>query len=118
LDCGDEIRIKDLHGSYAVRFIGQCHGGFLVIAHADRYMNGYRLASWQAALRELVALAVPAALVEKMMTAESTAGGRYNAIPLSYPLSAAGLAGVLGVPAADVLEQLADLAVPTLAEAP
>jgi len=110
VNCGEEIRVKDLSGSYAVRFIAQCHGRYLVLAYRE-FMNGWMLADWKAVLRELVALAVPAKLMEKTMTAESSSGGLYVNIPLTYPLSAKGLADLLGVPADEVKAQLDDLIV-------
>ena len=112
MNCGEEIRILDPFGSREVRFIGQCHDRFMVIAHQGHgRLNGYLLDDWKAVLRELVALAVPARLTEKIMTAESTSGGKYARIPLTYPLSTSGLADLLGVPADDVREQLGDLLV-------
>lgn len=112
MNCGEEIRVSDINGAVAVRFVAQCHGRFMVISHRD-HMNGWLLADWQAVLRELVALAVPRALIEKTMRAESSTAGTYNSIPLSYPLSVSGLAGVIGVTADDVRAQLDDLAVET-----
>jgi hypothetical protein len=110
VNCGEEIRVKDLNGSYAVRFVAQCHGRYMVIAYRE-FMNGYLLGDWKAVLRELVALAVPRRLIEKTMNAESSSGGRYANIPLTYPLSTKGLADLLGVPADEVKEQLDDLLV-------
>jgi len=112
MNCGEEIRVKDAYGAHAVRFIAQCHGRFLVISFLER-MNGYFLPNWEAVLRELVALTVPERMPEKILRAESGAAGRYNDIPLSYPLSIAGLAGVLGVTDDEIRTELADLAVQT-----
>jgi len=110
--CGEEIRVKDWAGAYAYRFIAQCGGRFMVISHRiGDYRNGYLLGDWKGVLRELVAYTVPAALQEKILTAESTAGGRFVYIPLTYPLSVKGLADLLGVDAADVRGQLEDMAV-------
>lgn len=103
--------MKDWSGTYVARVIAQCHERFLLISHLGDHRNGYMLANWQAVLRELVALAVPAKLLERTVSAESTATGLYHHIPLTYPLSAQGLADILGVDADEVREQLADLAV-------
>lgn len=112
MNCGEEIRVQDINGANVARFIAQCHGRFIVISYQS-YMNGYVLGDWQAVLRELVALAVPAKLTEKTLRAESAANGTYSNIPLTYPLSVSGLADLLGVSRDDVRGQLADLAVET-----
>ena len=111
MNCGQEIRVQDVFGAPAVRFIAQCEGRFMVISHSLDHLNGYLLSDWYGVLRELVALAVPAKLIEKTKRAESTATGLYTAIPLTYPLSVNGLADLLGVGADEVRAQLADLAV-------
>lgn len=111
MNCGEEIRVKDPFGAYRVRFIAQCHDRFLLISHTYDQNNGYMLSDWHGVLRELVALTVPAKMIEKTMNAESTTGGMYNSIPLTYPLSAKSLAGILGADVDEVRGQLADLAV-------
>jgi hypothetical protein len=109
--CGEEIRVKDLNGSYVIRYIAQCYGRFLTIASGISGRNGWMVADWHAVLRDLVAETVPRTLIERISTVESTADGTYNCVPLSYPLSVSGLAGVLGVPADEVRAQLDDLVV-------
>lgn len=111
MNCGEEIRVKDFWGSYAIRFIAQCEGRFLLISNSLEPRNGYMLSDWRFALRELVALTVPAKLLEKTYHAESTASGLYHNLPLTYPLSVKGLAALFAVPADLVREQLADLSV-------
>lgn len=111
MNCGEAIFVKDFYGSIALRCIAQCHGRFMLISHTWDSRNGYLLPDWHGVLRELVALAVPAKLTEKIMNAESTATGLYVNIPLTYPLPVKGLADLLGVPVDDVRAQLADLAV-------
>lgn len=112
MKCGEAIYVKDINGTFIVRFIAQCEGRFLLISNnIVDYRNGYMLSDWHGVLREMVAEAVPAKLIEKTRTAESTATGFYANIPLTYPLSAAGLAKVLGVDIDEVRAQLADLAV-------
>lgn len=110
MNCGDTIYVKDPYGAHAVRFIAQCHGRFMVIVPFG-HNNGFLLPDWRAVLRELVALAVPAKLITNTMMVESTAGGTYTGFPLTYPLSAKGLADALGADAAEVRAELADLAV-------
>ena len=111
MNCGEAVTVKDQYGSYSVRFIAQCEGRFLQITHTGDYRNGYMLADWHGVLREIVAKAVPAKMIERIMTAESSAAGLYINVPLTYPLSVRGLADLLGVPADEVRAQLADLAV-------
>ncbi len=112
MNCGEAIHVKDFNGSYVLRFIAQCEGRFLLISHnASDYRNGYILADWHAVLRELVASTVPAKLIEKILVAEATGRGTYTSMPLTYPLSVKSMAGLLGVPADEVREQLSDLCV-------
>lgn len=111
MNCGEAVIVKDNNGAYDCRFIAQCGGRFLLISRTGDYRNGYILPDWQAVLRELVALAVPAKLLEKIMAAESTGSGLYVNVPLTYPLSATLLAGLFGVDPDEVRAQLADLAV-------
>ena len=111
MNCGQEIRVLDIYRATAMRFIAQCEGRFMLISHTFDQNNGYILSDWHGVLRELVALAVPAKMIDKTRSAESTATGLYVNIPLTYPLSVKGLADLLGVGADDVREQLADLAV-------
>ena len=114
MKCGEVIYVKDPWGTFALRFIAQCGGRFMVISNSvTDYRNGYLLSDWHGVLREMVAQAMPAKLIEKAHTAESTATGLYANVPLTYPLSIPGLASVLGVPADEVRAQLADLAVQT-----
>jgi hypothetical protein len=115
MDCGQGIFVKDITSIYAYRFFAQCGGRFLVVAaNPADYRNGYMLPDWKAVLRELVALAVPAKLTERLMTVELV-GNRslYVGFPLSFPLSVAGLADLFGVPADEIRAQLEDLAVNT-----
>ncbi len=105
--------VKNFYGAYAVRFIAQCEDRFLMITSNLDPRNGYMLADWKGVLRELIALAVPAKLLDKTMSAESTGTGLYVAFPLTYPLSVDNFVNLLGVPAAEVRAQLADLAVQT-----
>jgi hypothetical protein len=112
MNCGEEIRVKDFSGSYAVRFVAQCGGRFMVVSQPRHdHLNGYLLTDWKAVLRELIALAVPRKLVERTLTAESTADGKYHNIPLTYPLSTTGLSDLLSAPIGQVRQQLADLLV-------
>lgn len=111
MKCGEAVIVKDVHGSYSARFIAQCEGRFLLITHTGDYRNGYMLTDWHGVLRELVARTVPAKMIEHICHAESTGTGTYNYLPLTYPLPVKGLANLLGVPADEVREQLADLAV-------
>lgn len=111
MNCGEAIFIKDSWGTNVWRYIAQCDGRFLIISHKWDQLNGYLLPDWHGVLRELVALTVPAKLTDKVLTAESTATGLWTHIPLTWPLSAKGLADLLGVTADEVRGQLADLAV-------
>lgn len=113
MDCGTEIRVRDAFGNHAARFIAMCGDRFMLITYGPDPRNGFVLPDWRAALRELIALAVPAALIEKTRYAESAGAGRYVGFPLTYPLSASGLAQLLDTDPDDVRDQLADLAVPT-----
>ena len=109
--CGEAVFVRDINGSNVMRFIAQCEGRFMLITHSLDYRNGYLLSDWKGVLRELVAAAVPAKLIEKTMTTESTATKLYVAFPLTYPLSVRGVADLFGVDASEVRDQLADLAV-------
>ena len=111
MKCGQEVRVKDPFGSVVVQFIAQCDDMFIIIARAPSYLNGYRVVGWQAVLRELIPLAVPAKLIERRHDAEGTASGMYVHVPLTYPLSVGGLAKLLDAPVDEVRAQLADLAV-------
>lgn len=111
MKCGEAIDVKDYYGAYAIRFIAMCEGRYLLISHSPDHLNGYMMPGWQRVLRELVALAVPPKLIEKTRTAESSASGQYVSFPIVYPLSAAQLAALLGVPASEVKAELEDLAV-------
>lgn len=111
MKCGEQIEVRDIQGATACRFIAQCGDRFMLVSRTWDWRNGYLLGDWQAVLRELVAMTVPAKLIEKQMNVQSNSGGRYASIPLTYPLSAKGLADVLGVPVEEVRMQLADLAV-------
>ena len=112
LKCGDTIFVKDINGSNVRRFIAQCGGRFMLISHTvGDYRNGFILSGWPGVLRELIVQTVPAKLIERALTVESTASGQYVNFPLTYPLSVASLAAALGVEAADVRTLLDDLAV-------
>lgn len=111
MKCGEAVIVKDFWGAYRLRCIAMCEGRFMLISNQTDMLNGYLLAGWQAAMRELVALTVPAKLLEKTCHAESTTGGQYQHVPLTYPLSAKGLAGLFGVPDAEVAALLEDWAV-------
>lgn len=113
MKCGQAIFVKDLWGSFVLRFIAQCEGRFILISNNLEPRNGYLLNDWRGVLRELVAVTVPAALVEKTRTAESAWSGLYVNFPLTYPLSVGSLASLLDAPADEVRAQLADLAVET-----
>jgi hypothetical protein len=113
MHCGETIFVKDLYGTPARRYIAQCGDRFMVISHTADALNGQLLPDWKAVLRDLVAQAVPAKLTEKARIAETAGTGHYTGFPLTYPLSAAGLADLLGVLPGEVREQLADLAVST-----
>lgn len=113
MNCGQAIMIKDFWGGYRMRFIAQCEGRYLLISNnLTEYRNGYLLADWRGVLREMIALTVPAKMLEKTCTVEATGrDGLYLAFGLTYPLSVASLAGLFGQPADDVRAELADLAV-------
>ena len=112
MKCGQEIRVKDPFGTIVLQFIAQCDNMFIIIARpAVSYLNGYRVFGWQALVRELIALVVPAKLTEKRHDAESTASGQYVHVPLTYPLSVDGLAKLFDAPPDEMRIQLADLAV-------
>jgi hypothetical protein len=111
MKCGETIFVKNVYGAFEARLIAQCHGGFMLITHTLHARNGFILPDWKAALRELIALAVPAKLTEQTRTVESTASGLYVGFPLTYPLSVKGLADLFGVEMADVRVQLEDMAV-------
>lgn len=111
MNCGEEIRVLDIYNATAFRFIAQCHDRFILISHTLDQRNGYLLADWRGVLRELVAVAVPAKLIEKTKRVEGSHSGVYVGFPLTYPLSVRSLADLLGVDADEVRAQLADLAV-------
>jgi hypothetical protein len=95
--CGEEIRVRDAFGAPVLRFIAQCQGRWIVISSLLDGRNGYLLPDDDAVIRELVCLTVPAALTDKVRVAEASPGGRYAAIPLSYPLSVRGIADLFGI---------------------
>lgn len=111
MKCGQAIYVKDFYGSFVVRFIAQCEGRFLMISNGLDGRNGYRLADWRGVFRELIALAVPAKMIEKTRSVEASAFGPYVSFPLTYPLSVSNFVNLLGVPADEVRAELADLAV-------
>jgi hypothetical protein len=111
MQCGQAIFVKDRDGAWDCRFIAQCGGRFLLLSRVGDHRNGWVMADWRMVLRELIALAVPARLTEKVVVAESTATGLYVNMPLTYPLSVTSLAGLLAVPVDNVRFLLADLAV-------
>lgn len=114
MKCGHSVNIKRFDGAFAVRFIAQCGGRYLVINNAWSLSprNGHLLSDWRGVVRELVALTVPRPLeYDKGMTAESEADGMYHDLKLTYPLSAKGMAELLGEDAEQVRELLSDLAV-------
>jgi hypothetical protein len=112
IGCGQEILVRDVFGQNAVRFIGQCGGRFMTISNIREPRNGYLLSDWRGVVRELVAMTVPASLrPDKGLDAMSHADGKYHHLPLSYPLSISGLAGLLGEDPVDVAALLKDLAV-------
>lgn len=117
MKCGETIFVRDIDGSYRVRFIAQCGGRFLAVTHCGTVtgtcLNGMILIDWKAVLRELVALAVPNSMIDKLQHVHTTAGGGYVDLALGYPLQASQLAQVLGGADVDeVLDMLHDLAVP------
>jgi hypothetical protein len=109
--CGQQVEVIDVYGACTVRLIAQCEGRFLLISHSWDRLNGMYLPDWHSALRELITLAVPGRMTEKIQRARSAASGLYVDIPLAYPLSAKGLADLLMADEAEVRAQLADLAV-------
>lgn len=111
MKCGEAIMVKDMYGAIPLRFIAQCDGRFMQISSRIDIPNGYLYPDWHGVVRLLVGLAVPARLVERVMSAESTATGRYVHIPLTYPLLVQGLADLVGAPVDEVRVQLADLLV-------
>ena len=112
MKCGEAVFVKNVYGANVLRCIAQCEGRFMLISHTWDQRNGYLLSDWRGVLRELVALAVPAKLIEKTKRAEgTTASNSYVGFPLSYPLSVKSLADLLGVTADEIRAQLADLAV-------
>ena len=112
MECGQVIYLKDINGNYARRFIAQCGGRFILISNSmSDWRNGYIMQDWRAVLRELVAAAQPPALGDHVCSAESAGDGNYHNVPLIWPLPVAELAGVLGVQAYEVREELAGLAV-------
>lgn len=113
MKCGQVIYVKDFYGTFVVRFIAQCEGRFLMITNGLDGRNGYMLPDWHGVLRELIALAVPAKMIEKTRSVEAAALGPYVSFPLTYPLSVSNFVNVLGVPAVEVRAELADLAVMT-----
>jgi|SRR5215469_4037627 len=111
MNCGEEIRVKDVYGSVAMRIVAQCHDRYLLITNQLDWRNGLMLAQWPDVLRELVAMTMPAALTERAKTVEGAPGGMYVNFPLTYPLSVKGLADLLSVDVAEVRERLSNLAV-------
>jgi hypothetical protein len=111
MNCGAEILVRDIYGANAYRFIAQCHDRYLLISHVGDWRNGYMLPNWQAVLRELVAMAVPGKITERVMDVQSAGSGTYHMFRLAYPLSAKAFADLLGVDADEVRAELADLAV-------
>lgn len=111
IECGAEIRVQDIYNATAIRFVGQCGGRYIVIAHGSDYRNGYLLSGWRGVLRELITLTVPAKMIDKTMRAEASPEGRYVSLPLTYPLSVKALADLLAAELAEVRAELADLAV-------
>lgn len=112
MKCGQAIAVKDFYGAYAVRFIAQCEGRFLMISNSLEPRNGYLLADWRGLLREMTGMTVPARIIEKVRTVEATgASGLYVGFALTWPLSVSDFVNLLGVPADEVRAELADLAV-------
>ena len=113
MECGQAVDLKDIYGQRPIRFVAQCGGRWLMISHSlTNPRNGYMFSDWRGVVRELVAMAVPRSLeTERGYRAESLAGGLFHDIPLSYPLSVQGIAGVVGEDIEAVRELLADLAV-------
>lgn len=113
MKCGQSILVRDVFGSNKLRFLAQCEGAFILISHSGDHFNGYMLSDWRGVLRELVALTVPAKLIDKTMQAESTATGLYTGMQLTFPLSVKMLANLLAEDPDEVRAQLDDLAVQT-----
>ena len=112
LKCGDTIFVRDMNGANALRFVAQCEGRFMMISHTPLDLrNGWLLARWQMVLHELIARTIPAKMMDRALTVESTANGRYVNFSLTYPLSITSLADAFGVEGADVRAVLDDLAV-------
>lgn len=114
MKCGESVNVKRYDGAFAVRFVAQCNGRYLVINNAWSLSprNGNLLSDWRGVVRELVALTVPRPLeYDKGLTAESAAGGLYHDLRLTYPLPVSGLAELLGVDLESMRELLSDLAV-------
>lgn len=112
MKCGEEIQVRDLSGSNVMRFIAQCHDRYLLIMSSPLdYRNGYMLHGWAPVLRELIAVAVPDKMTERIMMVQSAPSGLYAAVPLTYPLSVRGLASVFGVDPDSVRAELENFAV-------
>lgn len=111
MECGQQVEALDTFGAIRMRFIYMCGGRFMVISNGLDWRNGYLLADWRGVLRELVTFTVPARMTDRLYTARSAHSGPYVAFPLSYPLSAANFAALLGVPVDKVRAELIDLAV-------
>lgn len=114
MKCGQGVIVKDFWGAYTHRFIAQCEGRWLMISHnVLDGRNGYMLADWRGVLREMVAITVPAKMLEKARTIDAVASddGLYLNFPLTYPLSVANFARLFGVSPDDVRAELSDLAV-------
>lgn len=113
LECGQAIRVRDQSGTYVTQFIAQCGGRFIMISSplSGDHRNGMMITDWHGVLRELVAQTQPAALREHTRMAESNTDA-YHSVPLTWPLMVAELAGVLGVQAYEVRDQLAEYATP------
>lgn len=111
LGCGEAVEVRNAWNTTTVRFVAQCGGRFLVISNNAQPVNGLMLHDWRAVVRQLVALAVPHSLQHMGQQARSLAGGLYHDLMLTYPLSAAGLAALIGEDDGSVRDLLADLAV-------
>lgn len=111
MNCGAEILVRDINGSNEVRFIAQCEGRYLLISYGLDWRNGYLLTDWRGVLRELVALTVPAKLIERARDVQSAGSGKYSSFRLNYPLSVKAVADLFGVDADEVRAELTDLAV-------
>lgn len=53
IECGKSVDVKRIDGARAVRFIGQCHGRFLVVGNSwpPYPRNGWMLADWRGPTR-------------------------------------------------------------------